>query len=127
MLNSENWLWKLECEDDDPKEMPLDFNYHFTTDQPLDEIDNVDLMDGILKFDEKLKFFAEEYVVFLEDLLRVKIVYEPFLEAIHSKSKFLDSEEIADVISKFTKATKDTSYFYEKLKPSGNMTITMMC
>ena len=124
LLNSESWLWEQECEDDDPKEMPLDFNYHFTTNLPLDELDNADSIDIILKFDEKLKAFAEEYVVFLEDLLRVKTVYEPFLEKIHSKSKFLDNEEIAEVISKFNKATRDTSYSYEKLKPSGSMTIT---
>ena len=124
LLNEESWLWESECEDDDPKERLLDFNYHFTTDLPLDDIDEPSMLDDILKFNDRLKAFAMEYAVFIEDLLRVKKIYEPFLEKLHSQSRYLDNSETAKVVDEFVAGTKSRLETFEKLKPSGNMQLT---
>lgn len=36
--------------------------------------------------------------VFIEDILRVKRTFEPFLEKIHAQSRYLDNNETAQVV-----------------------------
>lgn len=89
---------------------------HFYTDIPLDKVNDADTMDEILKFNDVLKAFATEYLTLVEDLIKVKNVYEPFLELLHSQSKYLDNNETAKVYSDFMEQTKGKLYPYEKLK-----------
>ncbi|MCH5194337.1 MAG: hypothetical protein J1F11_10270 [Oscillospiraceae bacterium] len=121
LLNEYFWLWQPE-EDENGNE--LDYVERFDTDTPLCDHDRADLIDGILEFNEKLKAFAMEYAVFIEDLLRVKKVYEPFLEKLHSQSRYLDNSETAKVVEEFMTGTKSRLETFEKLKPSGNMQLT---
>lgn len=82
------------------------------------------MIDGVLKFNDKLKVFALEYVTFVEDLIRVKKVYEPFLKQLHSQCKYLDNAETAKIVADFLESTKGKMNGYEKLKPSGSMTVS---
>lgn len=127
LLNEEMWLFDNEPDlkkwDEYERRHP-EYNDYFYTTLPLNEIKDTDLIDGILKFNDKLKAFALEYVTFVEDLFRVKKVYEPFLKQLHSQSKYLDNNETANVYSDFMEQTKRNLYPYEKLKPSGSITIS---
>ena len=79
----------------------------FHAGDPLDEIDDPDTIDEVLKLNTELKDFIYHYITLFEDLLRVKRVYEPFLEKIHSREEFLTNEEIAEVLDEFnTEANK---------------------
>ena len=73
----------------------------FRADDPLDEIDDPDTIDEVLKLNAELKDFIYHYITLFEDLLRVKRVYEPFLQKIHSREEFLTNEEIAQVLDEF--------------------------
>jgi len=124
LLNEYTWMFDNEPNHDPEDKNYPEYNDHFYTDIPLDAIDNADTMDEILKFNDVLKVFATEYLTFIEDLIKVKNVYEPFLELLHSQSKYLDNNETAKVYSDFMKQTTGKLYPYEKLKPSGSITIS---
>jgi hypothetical protein len=127
LLNEATWLFDNEPdlkEWDEYERRHPEYNDYFYTTLPLNEIKDADLIDGILKFNDKLKAFAQEYVTFVEDLIRVKKVYEPFLKQLHSQSKYLDNAETAKVVADFLEATNDKIHDYEKLKPSGAMTVS---
>ena len=96
----------------------------FRAGDPLDEIDDPDMIDEVLKLNAELKDFIYHYITLFEDLLRVKRVYEPFLEKIHSREEFLTNEEIADVLDEFNSAAAQKLNNYDKLVPSGTMTLT---
>lgn len=126
LLNEHKWLFENEPdlkEWDSYERLFLEHNDHFYTDLPLDEFKDADMIDGCLKFNEELKVFATEYLIFFEDLLRICHVYEPFLEKLHSQCKYLDNPETAEIYSEFMKQSNKL-YPYEKLKPSGSMTIS---
>lgn len=91
---------------------------------PLDEIDEAEDMDRVLQFDAELKALIEEHQTFLEDLLRVQKVFAPFLERVHHRSEFLSNEETAAVLDAFMRDTDKLIHSYDKLKPSGTMTMT---
>lgn len=127
LLNEENWLFDNEPdlkEWDEYERKHPEYNDYFYTTLPLDEIKDADLIDGVLKFNDKLKVFALEYVTFVEDLIRVKKVYEPFLKQLHSQCKYLDNAETAKIVADFLESTKGKMNGYEKLKPSGSMTVS---
>ncbi len=127
LLNEETWLFDNEPdlkEWDEYERRHPEYNDYFYTTLPLNEIKDADLIDGILKFNDKLKAFAQEYVTFVEDFIRVKNVYEPFLQQLHSQSKYLDNAETALVVAEFLKTAKDKMHEHEKLKPSGSMTVS---
>ena len=129
-----NWLYELLDEnadqfDFDIDELPAmerdaDYVEHFVTSLPLDALDDADLIDGVLKFNDKLKALADEYTTFVEDLIRVKKVYEPFLERVHYRSEFLPNDETAEVLAKFQQDCRNTLHTYEVLQPSGTMTLS---
>ncbi|MBP3855251.1 MAG: hypothetical protein IK990_06535, partial [Ruminiclostridium sp.] len=54
----------------------------------------------------------------------VKRAYEPFLEKIHSREEFLTNEEIAEVLDDFNTEANKKLNNYDKLIPSGSMTLT---
>ena len=91
---------------------------------PLDEIDEAEDMDKVLQFDAELKALIVEHQTFLEDLIRVQKVFAPFLERIHHRSEFLSNEETAEVLAAFMQKTEKSMHSYDKLKPSGTMTMT---
>ena len=91
---------------------------------PLDEIDEAEDMDRVLQFDAGLKALIAEHQTFLEDLLRVQQVFAPFLERVHHRSEFLSNEETAAVLDAFMRDTDKLIHSYDKLKPSGTMTMT---
>ena len=96
----------------------------FRPGDPLDEIDDPDTIDEVLKLNAELKDFIYHYITIFEDLLRVKRAYEPFLEKIHSREEFLTNEEIADVLDEFNSEANKKLNNYDKLIPSGTMTLT---
>ena len=127
LLNEYNWIFDNEPnlnEWDSYERRNPEYNDHFYTSIPLDKVDTADTMDEILKFNAELKAFATEYLTFIEDLIRIKNVYEPFLELLHSQSKYLDNNETAKVYVDFMEQTNGKLYPYEKLKPSGTITIS---
>lgn len=121
LLNKYHWLWEPE-EDENGNE--LDYVEHFNTDMPLCDYNRADLIDGILEFNEKLTALAEEYSEFVEDLIRIRNVYEPFLEMLHNQSRYLDNSETAEVVNNFISGTKSKIETFEKLQPSGNMRLS---
>lgn len=121
LLNEYDWLFK---EDYDEDGIELDYLEHFNTELPLCDYHDADLIDGVLDFNEKLKLLATEYLVFIEDLMRVKKVYEPFLETLHSKSRYFNNTETANVVSEFLGKTNASFNDYEKLKSSGSIQIS---
>lgn len=56
--------------------------------------------------------------------MRIKRVYEPFLEKLHSSSKYLDNAETAKVFADFISENAHEIYTYEKLQPSGNIKLS---
>ena len=92
--------------------------------EPLDEISDPDQVDEIIEFNAQLKSFICHYITIFEDLLRVKRAYEPFLEKIHSREEFLTNEEIAEVLDEFNTEANKKLNNYDKLIPSGTMTLT---
>lgn len=121
LLNEDIALWEW---DDEVEESEVDYLEHFTTDYPLNKQNDADMIDYILKFNDKLKEFTNEYITFIEDLLRVKKVYEPFLEMLHNQSRYLDNSETAEVVNNFISETKSKIETFEKLQPSGNMRLS---
>ena len=91
---------------------------------PLDEIDEAEDMDKVLQFDAELTALIVEHQTFIEDLIRVQKVFAPFLERIHHRSEFLSNEETAEVLAAFMQKTEKSMHSYDKLKPSGTMTMT---
>ena len=96
----------------------------FNMDYPLDELENPDDIDEVLRLNAELKDFVLQYIAFFEDLIRVKRVYEPFLEKIHSREEFLTNEEIAQVLDEFNAVANKKLNQYDKLVPSGTMTLS---
>ena len=91
---------------------------------PLCDYNRADLIDGILEFNEKLTALAEEYSAFVEDLIRIRNVYEPFLEMLHNQSRYLDNSETAALVNDFISETKSKVETFDKLQPSGNMRLS---
>lgn len=121
LLNKYHWLWEPE-ENENGNE--LDYVEHFNTDMPLCDYNRADLIDGILEFNEKLTALVEEYSAFVEDLIRIRNVYEPFLEMLHNQSRYLDNSETAAVVNDFISETKSKVETFDKLQPSGNMRLS---
>lgn len=121
LLNEDIALWEW---DEEFEENEGDYLEHFNTDYPLNQRDDADTIDYILQFNDKLKAFTGEYVTFIEDLLRVKKTYEPFLEMLHNQSKYLDNSETAAVVNDFISETKSKFETFEKLQPSGNIRLS---
>lgn len=51
----------------------------FRSRDPLDEIDNPDMIYEVLKLNAELKDFIYHYIAVFEALLHVNLAYEPFL------------------------------------------------
>ena len=96
----------------------------FSPGDPLDEMDDPDMIDEVLKLNAELKDFIYHYITLFENLLRVKLVYEPFLEKIHSREEFLTNEEIAEMLDEFNSEANQKLNNYDKLIPSGTMTLS---
>ena len=62
--------------------------------------------------------------VFIEDILRVKLTFEPFLEKIHSQGRYLDNNETATVLEDFKDKSRFSLQPYERLEPSGVMKLS---
>ena len=121
LLNNYQWMFDNEPDHDpDDKNYP-EYNDHFYVQIPLSDFDKADMLDDFFQFNAALKAFAQNYLTFIEDLLRVKRVYEPFLEKLHSSSKYLDNTETAKVFADFISENAHEIYTYEKLQPSGNI------
>ena len=120
----EEYGWLFEDEYDDESGERLDYHDRYSVSLALDDFDKADMIDGILEFDSKLKALATEYLTFIEDIMRVKAVYEPFLEKLHSESRYLDNTETAQVLYDFNGSTMGKMKAYEKLKPSGKMQLS---
>lgn len=127
LLNEHKWMFDNEPdlhEWDDYDRLHPEYNDNFYTNLPLDSIKEADYIDKVLQFNEKLKAFAEEYFLFVEDLMRVKKVYEPFLEKLHSQSRYLENSETADIVAEFMDSVKPSMKYYDKLQASGNIQIS---
>lgn len=121
ILEEYGWLFEDEYDEEDAL---LGYHNNYTVDMALEDYDKADTIDAILEFNLKLKKLAAKYLVFIEDLIRVKTVYEPLLERIHSQSRYLDNTETAQVIYDFTTDIKVRMKEYEKLKHTGNMQLS---
>ena len=124
LLDENQTMFDIDTEERDGEEWELGYLEHFRTDLPLEDITTPDLIDYALKFNDKLKALADEYTTFIEDLIRIKKVYEPFLERIHYRSEFLPNEETAEIFKKFQEESKAVFHTYETLQPSGTMTLS---
>lgn len=120
----EEYGWLFNDEYDSESGEVLDYHNNYCVDFALDEYDRADMIDEILEFDSKLKAVATEYLTFIEDIMRVKAVFEPFLEKLHSESRYLDNTETAQVLYDFNGDTLGKMKAYEKLKPSGKMQLS---
>ena len=94
ILNLHSWAFEEdELIDDDTKE-----HYHFYVRIGSDDMEDAELLRDIYTLNDRLKAFATEMRVFIEDILRVKLTFEPFLEKIHSQGRYLDNNETATVL-----------------------------
>jgi hypothetical protein len=59
-----------------------------------------------LKFNDKQKAICTGVCYFVEDLIRVKKVYEPFLKQLHFSEQISDNNETAKVYSAFMEQTR---------------------
>ncbi len=119
----EQYGWLFEDEYDEEDEL-LGYHNSYEVTHGLDEFDRADMIDEVLEFNSKLKALATEYYLFIDDLMRVRTVYEPFLEEIHSQSRYLDNTETAQAFHDFRSSTLGKMRSYEKLIPSGNMQLS---
>ncbi len=120
ILNEHSWAFSEYPLDDDD----VDYHNHFYVRISSDVMDDAELLRDIYKLNDELKYFATEMRTFIEDILRVKQTYEPFLEQIHSHSKYLDNAETAEILSDFERETRHNLKAYEKLQPSGTMRLS---
>ena len=120
ILNMHSWAFEEdEIEDADTKE-----HYHFYVRIGSGDMEDSELLRDIYILNDQLKDFAMEMRVFIEDILRVKRTFEPFLEEIHSKSRYLDNNETAQVLADFNDKPQYSLYPYERLIPSGEMQLS---
>ena len=120
ILNMHSWAFEEdEIEDEVTKE-----HYHFYVRIASDEMEDAELLRDIYILNDQLKAFATEMRIFIEDILRVKRTFEPFIEKIHSESRYLDNNETAQVISNFKNKPQYSLYPYERLEPSGTMQLS---
>ena len=87
-------------------------------------MEDAELLRDIYKLNDRLKAFATEMRVFIEDILRVKRTFEPFLEKIHSQSRYLDNNETAQVVYDRRAEPHFSAQPYERLEPSGVMRLS---
>lgn len=120
---TDEYEWLLEDEYDE-NGATLDYHNKYEIRTGLDEFDSADMIDEVLEFDNKLKALATEYYIFIDDLMRIRKVYDPFLEKLHSESRYLDNAETAQLLYDFNADTLGKMKTYEKLKPSGNMQLS---
>jgi len=117
ILNEHSWAF----EEDALNDTDVTFHKHFYVRTGLHEMEDSELNRDIYQLNEKLSAFAREMRVFIEDILRVKRCFEPFLEKIHGQSKYLDNGEAAEILDDFVTETRHKIHAYEQLKPSGVM------
>lgn len=120
ILNLHSWAF----EEDELIDADTEKHYHFYVRIGSNDMEDAELLRDIYKLNDRLKAFATEMRVFIEDILRVKRTFEPFLEKIHSQSRYLDNNETAQVVYD----RRDKPYFsaqhYERLEPSGVMRLS---
>ena len=120
ILNMHSWAFMEDLFD----ETVTEEHYHFYVLEGSDEMDESELLRDIYILNDQLKAFATEMRIFIEDILRVKRTFEPFLEEIHSKSRYLNNKETAKVLSDFKDKPQYSLYPYERLEPSGTMQLS---
>lgn len=120
ILNLHSWAFEEdELIDDDTKE-----HYHFYVRIGSYDMEDAELLRDIYKLNDRLKAFAAEMRVFIEDILRVKRTFEPFLEKNHGQSRYLDNNETAEVLADFKDMSRLNLQPYERLEPSGVMNLS---
>ena len=91
---------------------------------PLDEFEDEELYNRAMRLNDAIKVVTGEYRAFVEDLLRVQKAFAPFLELVYHRSEFLSNEEAAEVFDEFMRDREKLLHSYDKLQPSGTMTMT---
>ena len=120
ILNRHSWAFEEDVlEDNDTKE-----HYHFYVRIATDKMEDAELLRNIYILNDQLKAYATEMCIFIEDILRVKRTFEPFIEQIHSESRYLDNNETAQVLADFKDRPQYSLYPYERLEPSGTMQLS---
>lgn len=113
-----------EAPDPDDNSYP-DYYDYFYCDDYYDDLD-ADGCDRAMQMNARMKVLAEEYRVFVEDCIRVKEVYAPFLEKVHQYKEYLNAKETADVYRTFLSEQEGKLRTYAKLAPSGTMSETFV-
>ncbi len=126
ILNEHSWAFSEEELGDGSLNDNYEDKYHkhFYVQIGSNDMDGADELRDVYELNDNLKRFATEMRTFVEDILRVKQTYEPFLERIHSHSKYLDNAETAKILSDFETETRHNLKAYEKLQPSGTMRLS---
>lgn len=120
ILNMHSWAF----EEDEHDDADIDEHYHFYVCIGSSEMEDSELLRDIYILNDRLKAFATEMRVFIDDILRIKRTFEPFLEKIHSESRYLDNNESAQVLADFNDRPQHSIYPYERLEPSGTMQLS---
>ena len=103
ILNEHIWAFDEDelGDDDELNEDNIEEHYHFYVRIGSGDMEDSELLRDIYILNDQLKAFASEMRIFIEDILRVKRTFEPFLEKIHSESRYLDNNETAQVLADF--------------------------
>lgn len=120
ILNNHSWAFE-EYEPDNTESTELS---HFCVNSGSDEITDSEILKDIYTLNDQLKAFAAEMRIFIEDIIRVKHTFEPFLEKLHNESRYLDNHETAQVLADFNDKLQLSLYPYERLVPSGEMQLS---
>lgn len=120
ILNEHSWAF----EEDELDDADTEEHNHFYVRIGSADMEDSELLRDIYILNDQLKAFAAEMRTFIADILRVKRTFEPFLEKIHSESRYLDNNETAQVLADFNNTPKNRLYPYERLEPSGNMQLS---
>ncbi len=120
ILNLHSWAF----EEDEMIDSNTEEHNHFYVRIGSNAMKDAELLKNIYKLNDRLKSFAKEMRIFIEDILRVKRTFEPFLEKIHSQSRYLDNNETAQVLDDFKDKPKFSLQPYERLEPSGVMRLS---
>ena len=126
ILNMHSWAFDEDelIDDDESDDDNIEEHYHFYVRIGSGDMEDSELLRDIYILNDQLKAFATEMRIFIEDILRVKHTFEPFLEEIHSKSRYLNNKETAKVLSDFKDRPQYSLYPYERLEPSGTMQLS---
>lgn len=117
LFNRYDWFWGGISKDDDDLELIVDDECYIMKFYPSGieyGINDTDLLAELIEFNEEIDTLFDGYITFTDDLLRVKNLYQLFIdEYLHKEKKFLDHKALAEVFTKFITDIKKKNKVFE--------------